>query len=151
MGAALGEMVTAYSAGKDDVTLDPARERLAAARSRFLGLVEQDAEAYADTITARRATKAQPGPEAEQAWTDAIRHAADVPLETARLAWTCAGELRELAGRVRPVMKSDWTTALALLGAAQQGAVANVIINLEDLRERDVDITGLEAAVRELG
>ena len=151
MGAALGEMVTAYSAGKDDVTLDPARERLAAARSRFLGLVEQDAQAYADTITARRATKAQPGPEAEQAWTAAIRHAADVPLDTARLASTCAGELRELAGRVRPVMKSDWTTALALLGAAQQGAIANVIINLEDLRERGVNITDLEAAVRELG
>ena len=151
MGAALGEMVTAYSAGKDDVTLDPARERLAAARSRFLGLVEQDAQAYADTVTARRATKAQPGPETAQAWTAAIRHAADVPLDTARLAWSCAGELRELADRVRLMMKSDWTTALALLNAAREGALANVVINLDDLRERSADIADLEAAVRELG
>ena len=151
MGAALGEMVTAYSAGKDDVTLDAARERLAAARSRFLGLVEQDAQAYADTVTARRATKAQPGPEAEQAWTAAIRHAADVPLDTARLAWSCAGELRELADRVRPMMKSDWTTALALLNAAREGALANVVINVDDLRERGADIADLEAAIRELG
>ena len=150
MGAALGEMVTAYSAGKDDATLDPARERLAAARSRFLGLVEQDAEAYSDTVTARRATKAQPGPETEQAWAAAIRHAADVPLDTARLAWTCTGELRELADRVRPMMKSDWTTALALLNAAREGALANVVINVDDLRERGADITDLEAAVREL-
>jgi glutamate formiminotransferase/formiminotetrahydrofolate cyclodeaminase len=150
MGAALGEMVTAYSAGKDDATLDPTRERLAAARSRFLGLVEQDAEAYSDTVTARRATKAQPGPEAEQAWTAAIRHAADVPLDTARLAWTCTGELRELADRVRPMMKSDWTTALALLNAAREGALANVVINVDDLRERGADITDLETAVREL-
>ena len=150
MGAALGEMVAAYSAGKDDVTLDEFRERFAAARSRFLGLVEQDAQAYADTVTARRATKSQPGPEAEQAWTAAIRHAADVPLETARLAWSCAAELRELGDRVRPVMKSDWTTALALLDAAREGAVANVVINVDDLRERAVDITDLEAAIREL-
>ena len=150
MGAALGEMVTAYSAGKDDATLDPTRERLAAARSRFLGLVEQDAEAYSDTVTARRATKARPGPETEQAWAAAIRHAADVPLDTARLAWTCTGELRELADRVRPMMKSDWTTALALLNAAREGALANVVINVDDLRERGADITDLETAVREL-
>ena len=151
MGAALGEMVTAYSAAKDDAALDPVRQRLAAARGRFLGLAEQDAQAYADTVTARRATKARPGPEAEQAWTAAIRHAADVPLDTARLAWSCTGELQELADRVRPMMKSDWTTAVALLNAAREGAIANVVINVEDLRERGADITDLEAAVRDLG
>ncbi|MGA2804568.1 MAG: glutamate formimidoyltransferase [Acidimicrobiales bacterium] len=151
MGAALGEMVVAYSVGKDDASLDEVRERFAAARGRFIGLVEQDAQAYADTVTARRATKAEPGPEAEQAWTAAIWHAADVPLDTARLAWTCAGELRQLADRVRPMMKSDWTTALALLNAAREGAIANVTINADDLRERGADITDLEAAIHQLG
>lgn len=151
MGAALGEMVLAYSAGSDDAAPDAARQQLTAARSRFLGLVEEDAQAYADTITARRATKSQPGPEAEQAWTDAIRHAAEVPLDTARLAWNCARQLRDLADRVRPVMKSDWSTALALLNAAREGSLANVVINLGDLRERGADTTDLEAAVRELG
>ena len=150
MGAALGEMVTAYSAGTDDPATDATRQRLATARSRLLDLVEQDAQAYADTVTARRATKVQPGSEAEQAWTAAIRHAAEVPLDTARLAWSCTNELRDLADRVRPMMKSDWTTALALLDAARQGALANVVINLEDLRERGADIAELEAAVREL-
>ena len=150
MGAALGEMVTAYSAGKDDVTLDPTRERFAKARTRFLALVEQDAKAYADTVTARRATKAEPGPEAEHAYTAAIRHAADVPLETARLAWSCTGELKELTERVRPVMKSDWTTALALLDASLKGALANVMINLDDLRERGADVAEFDTAVRGL-
>jgi glutamate formiminotransferase/formiminotetrahydrofolate cyclodeaminase len=151
MGAALGEMVLAYSAGSDDAAPDAARQQLTAARSRFLGLVEEDAQAYADTITARRTTKSQPGPEAEQAWTAAIRHAAEVPLDTARLAWSCARELRDLADRVRPVMKSDWSTALALLNAAREGSLANVVINLGDLRERGADMADLEAAVRELG
>jgi glutamate formiminotransferase len=150
MGAALGEMVMAYSAPKDDPGPDPVRDELAGARSRFLGLVEHDAQAYADTVTARRAAKGQPGPEAEEAWTAAIRHAADVPLETAQLAWTCATKLQDLAERVRPAMKSDWTTALALLKAAREGALANVAINLDDLRERGADTADLEEALGKL-
>jgi glutamate formiminotransferase/formiminotetrahydrofolate cyclodeaminase len=150
MGAALGEMVLAYSAGKDETAPDPARERLGTARARFLALVGQDAQAYADTVTARRATKSKPGPETEEAFTAAIRYAAEVPLETARLAFRSAAELRELGDRVRPVMKSDWTVALSLLGAAREGGLANVAINLEDLRGRGVETAELEAAVREL-
>ena len=48
-------------------------------------------------------------------------------------------------------MKSDWSTALALLNAAREGSLANVVINLGDLRERGADMADLEAAVRELG
>jgi hypothetical protein len=36
------------------------------------------------------------------------------------------------------------------LNAAREGALANVVINVDDLRERGADITDLEAAVREL-
>ena len=43
-------------------------------------------------------------------------------------------------------MKSDWTTALAMLAAAREGALANVAINLDDLRERGAEIADLEAA-----
>jgi len=127
------------------------RGRLAAARGRFLELVEEDANAYAETVTARRAAKAEPGTGAEQAWTAAIRLAAEVPLETARLAWRCAGELRELGDQVRPMMTSDWTTARALLNAALQGALANVAINLDDLRQRGSAVSDLETALGELG
>jgi len=47
-------------------------------------------------------------------------------------------------------MKSDWTVALAMLNAAREGGLANVLINLDDLRERGADIADLETAVREL-
>jgi glutamate formiminotransferase len=150
MGAALGEMVTAYSAAADDRATAAARGRLGAARLRFLELVEEDSQAYADTVAARRAAKAQAGPEDEQAWTAAIRHAAEVPLETARLAWSCSTELTAMAELVRPYMKSDWTVAIALLNTARQGALANVNINLDDLRERGAEIGDIEAAVDEL-
>jgi glutamate formiminotransferase len=150
MGAALGEMVLAYSAPKNETTPDATREQFASARNRFLALVEHDAQAYADTVVARRATKNEPGPETEDAFTAAIRHAADVPLETARLAYKSACDLRASADRVRPVMKSDWTVALAMLNAAREGAIANVVINLDDLRERGADVAELVAAVDEL-
>ncbi|MGD1011320.1 MAG: glutamate formimidoyltransferase [Acidimicrobiales bacterium] len=150
LGAALGEMVAAYSASAEDPAPEAARSRLTAARIRFLELVDLDAQSYADTVVARRANKAQPGPETEQAWTDAIRYAAEVPLETAQLASKCSKELRELGDKVRPVMKSDWSTALAMLKAALEGALENVVINLVDLRERGADIGDLDTAVREL-
>jgi formiminotetrahydrofolate cyclodeaminase len=47
-------------------------------------------------------------------------------------------------------MKSDWTVALTLLNAAREGALANVLINLDDLRERAAEVAGFEAAVRQL-
>jgi glutamate formiminotransferase/formiminotetrahydrofolate cyclodeaminase len=147
LGAALGEMVTAYSAADDGPSLGAAKARFAAARGRFVDLVVEDAQAYTDTVAARRAAKSEPGPEAEAAWTAAIRHAAEVPLETAELAFACVRELRDLADAVRPMMKSDWTTALAMLGAALEGALANVVINADDLRGRGADVSDLEAAV----
>jgi glutamate formiminotransferase/formiminotetrahydrofolate cyclodeaminase len=150
MGAALGQMVLAYSAGAGDEPVSAASERLGAARSRFLTLVELDSQAYADTVAARRAAKASPGPAAEQAWTAAIRYAAEVPLETARLAWECAKDLRAHEEQVRPYMKSDLTVAMGLLDAGREGAAANVAINVDDLRERGAEVADLEAAIREL-
>ncbi len=150
LGAALGEMVTAYSAADDGPSLLAAKARFATARARFVDLVAEDAEAYADTVAARRVAKSEPGPESEAAWMAAVRHAAEVPLETAELAFSCARELRDLADAVRPMMKSDWTTALALLGAAREGALANVVVNADDLRGHGADVTDLEAAVERM-
>lgn len=150
MGAALGQMVLAYSASADDQSVSAVRGRLGAARSRFLSLVELDSRAYADTVTARRAAKADPGPAAEQGWTSAIRYAAEVPLETAQLARDCANDLRAAEDQVRPYMKSDFSVALGLLNAGREGAVANVAINVADLRERGAEVADLEAAIREL-
>ncbi len=151
MGAALAEMVASYSAWAEEVALVRARARFSDSRRRFLQLVEEDADAYLDTVAARRTAKAEPGAPAEEAWTAAIRHAAEVPLETARLARRCSLELEALGDRMRPYMQSDWSTALALLSTARDGGVANVLVNTEDLRARGARTADLEAAAVELG
>lgn len=150
MGAALGEMVLSYAADAGEQELREARSQLGAARERLLQLVEEDSRAYSDTVSARRAAKQEPGEASEAAWTAAIVHAAEVPLETARLVVFCATELRRLAGHVRPYMASDHTVALGLLNAAREGAVANVRINTDDLNGRGADTAELEAALASL-
>jgi glutamate formiminotransferase / formiminotetrahydrofolate cyclodeaminase len=150
IGAALAEMVAAYGLPPGDMSPNPPRDRLAASRRRLLVLVEADAEAFEGTLAARRALKASPVAENEEAYTASIRHAAEVPLETARLVQACSSELAALEGDVKPSMRSDWSTALALLAAAREGAAANVSINIDDLRGRGADVADLEAGLAEL-
>ena len=148
IGAALGEMVVGYLSPAGTEPPHESQARLAAARSRFLELVDEDARAYDATIAARRAAKATPGPEADGSVVAATRHAAEVPLETARLAGACAADMAAIAAEVRPVMRSDCSTAVALLRAAQESALANVAVNVEELRALGAAVGDLEAALR---
>ena len=137
LGTALGEMVLAYSVdpGHPDPELAALRSDLGRIRRRFLELVEEDAASYERVRAARRARKETPGvPEVEGAWRAALRGAAEVPLGTARLARDVAGRLREVGPRTKAALGSDLVTAQALLRAATEGALANVEINLVDLR-----------------
>lgn len=143
LGASLAEMVSAYS-GLDVVPF-------ARARQEFLALVAQDAEAYDGVVVARREARAHADDDAAaQAWTDAVRRAADVPLHTARLARSCEMLVEDSRPLVNTSVASDLTTALALLRAASAGAVANVEINLDDLRQRGVATDAFEAEVARL-
>ncbi|MGA7860236.1 MAG: glutamate formimidoyltransferase, partial [Thermoplasmata archaeon] len=90
MGTALGEMVVAYSTPAKQTPSPPlaalARE-LIEGRGTFLELANADTDAYEAVRTARRDRKAKPDdPAAQRAFLDALRHAAEVPLDTARLA-----------------------------------------------------------------
>ncbi|HXW66382.1 MAG TPA: glutamate formimidoyltransferase [Thermoplasmata archaeon] len=150
LGAALGEMVLAYS-------IDPkapaeelvrTRERLTGGRRRLLGLVEEDARSYEAVRAARRTRKDAGGTAgAETAYRDALRGAVAVPLETARLAEELRVDLEGVQSRTKRALSSDVTTALALLRAAVEGAVANVAINLEDLRSAGEATSEVEAAL----
>lgn len=150
LGAALGEMVAAYAAPAGAAP-PPAVSRLRAARHRLLVLVDADAAAYEATVRASRAAREEPGPAADEAWTDALRRAAEVPLETARLATSCRGELQAIEANVPPALRSDRETALALLEAACRGALSSVAANLHVLRERGAEAADLEGAAAELG
>jgi formiminotetrahydrofolate cyclodeaminase len=98
----------------------------------------------------RKARKAHPGPAEETAYGEALRHAAEVPLATARLATGLAGSLEAVRGRTKAALESDLTSALALLRAGAQGALANVEINLIDLRAAHLPTEDLEKDVVQL-
>ena len=137
LAAALGEMVLAYS-------IDPAKPAedlvavsvaLTEGRHRFLELSDEDSRSYDAVRKTKKARKERPDdPAAQEAYIAAVRGAADVPLETARRATELAKRLDGVRARTRAALASDLVTSLALFRAATTGALANVAINLEDLK-----------------
>jgi glutamate formiminotransferase/formiminotetrahydrofolate cyclodeaminase len=152
-GAALGEMVLSYSisATAPDAVLSDTRTALEDARRHFLVAVEEDSRAYEAVRAARRNRKDKPDSTAAQAaYREALVRAAEVPLETARLAVEVSQRLRTVRDKARPALASDLVTALALLRAATEGGLSNVEANLTDLRGAGVATETLEAAVAQL-
>jgi glutamate formiminotransferase/formiminotetrahydrofolate cyclodeaminase len=153
MGAALGEMVIHYSRKKDtpDPQLDQALVTFGSARARFLELIDADAESYAEVRRTWKERKASPDdPSARARYRAAIRHAAEVPLETARLAGQTIDLLDAIHGKVKAIIMSDHTSALGLLRAARDGAAANVQINLDELKAEGIDTSALAAELKQL-
>ncbi len=152
-GAALGEMVLAYSAPATgpDAELASGSAELARLRSALLGAVDEDSASFEAVRAARRRRKEAPDdPEAARSWKAALRRSAEVPLETAQAAVSARDLLERLAGRVKPTIASDLSTALALLEAARTGALANVRINLEEIDRAGEPASDLHAAVGRL-
>ncbi|HYA10871.1 MAG TPA: glutamate formimidoyltransferase, partial [Thermoplasmata archaeon] len=135
--SALGQMVLAYSFGpkKPDAELAALHATFGEARETFLRLAEDDARSYDTVRAALRRKKEDPSdPAAAAAVVAALRGAAAVPLETARRARQLAGALSAVRGRTNAMLTSDLVTSLALFRAAAEGALANVGINLADLK-----------------
>ncbi len=149
---ALGEMVLAYSLAPATPApeLDALHEALAEGRLAFLRLAEEDSRAYEGVRTARRARKEAPGEAAERSYRAALQTSAEVPLETGRRARALAARLRAVGPRTRAALSSDLATSLALFGAAAEGALANVAVNVADLRAAGVPTEALEAEVARL-
>jgi len=151
--AALGEMVLAYSIDPKAPAADlvAARARLTAGRARFLELSDEDARSYDAVRAARRAQRERPDdPSARDGYVAALRHAADVPLETARAAVDLAEVVRSVQARTKSALASDLVTSLALFRAAAEGALANVAINLDDLRASGVATESTEREIARL-
>ncbi|MFZ0830716.1 MAG: glutamate formimidoyltransferase [Thermoplasmata archaeon] len=149
MGAALGEMVVGYSTPLKQ-TPSPALAALAKelieSRGTFLELANADTDAYEAVRTARRERKANPTqPEAQKAFVDALRKAAEVPLDTARLARRVHDRLGAHREQTNAALGSDLVSGLGLLRAAAEAALANVSINLTDLRAEGIPVGDLEA------
>ena len=153
LAAGLGEMVLAYSIdlSKPPDELTEVSRALAAGRRRFLELADEDARSYDSVRAARRARKEHPeDPERNAAVASALENAAQVPLETAQRAVDLASRLVTVGERTKAALRSDLTTSLALFRAATEGALANVAVNLDDLKSAGKPTAQFESEILRL-
>ncbi len=138
MAAGLARMVAAMSRGKKaylqhEAELSEAIARLDALRTDLKAAIDLDAASYNAVMKAYRAAKV--APDGGAAIAAALRLSAEAPMGVAEKAV----ETRQIAEGLRaitnPRMSSDLTTAIALAEAALAGAMANVEINLESIRQ----------------
>src|SRR6058998_3009311 len=138
MAAGLAVMVASMSRGKKayvqyERELSDAISRLSQLREELKASIDADAESYKSVMAAYKKSR-------ESAATDgmidaALKQATTVPLGVAERG----REVLRIAEALRPItnpnMKSDLVTAVALARAAIEGALANVEINLESLKD----------------
>ena len=151
LSAGLGQMVAGLSRKKKSQAahVDKLSEHLDELRKDAEMLVEaidRDAASY-DSVLA--AFKLPQGDTAEnQAREDAIqiatKRAAEVPLQVAERTVALLGRLRQLEAIAAASMKSDLKVARLIAAAGAQGALANVEINLQGLKD-----SAYTAAMRE--
>jgi formiminotetrahydrofolate cyclodeaminase len=105
------------------------------ARTNFLKLAEDDADAYAGYREARGMPHATDTAAAarEAATREAARRSAEVPLTVVGACHRQAELVERLAGRSNTSVGSDLDVAALLLEAAARGAAANVLVNLASI------------------
>src|SRR5213083_2602440 len=139
MAAGLATMVASMSRGKKayvqyEPELSDAIARLSQLREELKTAIDADANSYNAVMNAYKAAKSSA--EGDGLIDAALKQATSVPLSVAERA----KEVAEIADKLKPItnpnMKSDLTTASALARAAIEGALANVDINLESLKDQ---------------
>ncbi len=138
MAAGLATMVAIMSRGKKayleyERQLSEAIARLSVLREELKAAIDADAESFNTVMKAYK--QARESADADGIIDSALRQATGVPLTVAEKA----REVTRIAETLRPItnpsMKSDLTTAIALAGAAMEGALSNVEINLESMKD----------------
>ena len=153
MAAALGGMVAGMSRGKKaylqyERELSEAIRRLAEIREELKAAIDADAASFNEVMAAFKKMKDNPGVQSEV--DAALKKATSIPLTVAERA----SEVRTILVSLRPItnpkMASDVTVGVALAGAAVEGALANVEINLSDLKDEAfvADVRKRAAAAR---
>ncbi|HXZ31839.1 MAG TPA: glutamate formimidoyltransferase [Terriglobales bacterium] len=138
MAAGLANMVASMSRGKKaylqhEAQLSDAIARLSQLREELKAAIDADAESFNVVMKAyKQAKEAATGDGIIDA---ALKQATNVPLSVAEKAREVRAIAEKLGPITNPNMKSDLSTAKALAQAAIQGALANVEINLESLKD----------------
>jgi len=138
MAAGLATMVASMSRGKKayvqyERELSDAVGRLTQLREELKAAIDADAESYNAVMKAYK--QAKTAADGDAVITAALRQATAVPLSVAERAREVAEIAKKLIPMTNPNMKSDLTTSVALARAAVEGAMANVEINLESLKD----------------
>jgi len=140
MAAGLAAMVASMSRGKKayaqhEPALSEAISRLSQLREELKTAIDADAESYNCVMAAYKKARESAG--ADGLIDSALKQATDVPLSVAEKASEVLRIAKSLQPITNPNMKSDLTTSAALARAAVEGALANVEINLESLKDAD--------------
>ena len=140
MAAALASMVASMSRGKKayvqyESQLSEAIARLSQLREELKSAIDADAESYNVVMKAYKLAKSSEGNASDGGGIgSALKQATSVPLGVAEKVVEVAKIAKDLKPITNPNMKSDLTTAIALAKAALEGALANVEINLDSLK-----------------
>jgi glutamate formiminotransferase len=138
MAAALAAMVASLSRGKKaylqyESQLSEAIAKLSQLREELKAAIDADADSYNVVMKAYKSAKESA--DGDVAIAAALKQATSVPLGVAEKVV----EVAEIASNLKPItnpnMRSDLTTAIALAKAALEGALANVEINLDSLKD----------------
>lgn len=151
LGSAVGAMAARYS---EDAEAEPATaanvkaqiEALDEVRRRLIRLLDDDIEAYAGVRAAYALPRAEPEQKATRKAViqDALAGAAEPPLRICRAALEGLAALDALIGDANPHLLSDIGVAAHALGAAQQSAWLNVLVNLRLMKRAEL-VEGLRA------
>ena len=161
LGASLFAMVAGLPKTRTGTTgeraaLDDARTRLLALRDTLVDLIDRDAAAYDEVVAAYRLPKATDAEKAARkaAIQSALRHAAEIPLETMRTAAAAQAAAGDIAEHGNPSARTDMAVGMQLLMVAGSGAWLNVDANLTGLTDPGVaaEITAsMRAAMEDAG
>jgi glutamate formiminotransferase/formiminotetrahydrofolate cyclodeaminase len=151
LAASLGQMVAGLSRKKKSQflvadKLSDALDGMRRAAEELTAAIDRDANSYDDVMVA---FKLPQGDAAEIKWREeaiqiATRAAAEVPLEVAERTVALFERLGQLAAIAAASMKSDLEVARLMATAGARGALANVEINLDGIKD-----AGYVAATRE--
>src|ERR1700676_1318119 len=142
LAASLGQMVAGLSRKKKSQAafVEKLSEELAAlqASARYLNeAIDRDAASYEAVLAAFKLPKENVEDQArrERAIQLATRGATEVPLQVAERSVALFERLGQLAPIAAASMKSDFEVARLLASAGARGALANVEINLDSIRD----------------
>ena len=115
--------------------LSEAIARLTQLREELKAAIDADAESF--NLVMKAYKQAKDSADGDAITTPALKQATSVPLSVAEMAREVANIATKLGPITNPNMKSDLTTAKALARAAIEGALANVEINLESIKDSE--------------